>query len=57
MTGFRELHVWQKSKELAVEIYKITQEETFRRDYGFKDQIRKSQSSKPKAESNANGRL
>jgi len=40
--GFRELIVWQKGKTLAVEIYKITNEGNFTRDFGFRDQIRRS---------------
>jgi four helix bundle protein len=40
--GFRDLFVWQKSKDLAVEIYKITNEKDFAKDFGFKDQIRRS---------------
>jgi hypothetical protein len=35
MSGFRELKVWQKSKDLAVTIYRITQEGEFSRDFGF----------------------
>jgi hypothetical protein len=42
MGGFRDLKVWQKSKELAVLIYGATQERVFRRDFGFKDQIRRA---------------
>lgn len=40
--GFRDLIVWQKGKDLAVEIYKITNEKDFVKDFGFKDQIRRS---------------
>lgn len=40
--GFKGLKVWQRAKELAVDIYKITQEGAFSRDYGFKDQIRRA---------------
>ena len=40
MGRFRELKVWQKSKSLAVEIYKLTSEKTWERDYRFKQQIR-----------------
>jgi four helix bundle protein len=47
MRGFKDLKVWQKSKELAVLIYKITQERNFRRDFGFKDQIRRAAISIP----------
>ena len=47
MCGFKDLKVWQKSKELAVLIYKITQEKGFRQDFGFKDQIRRAAISIP----------
>jgi len=47
MGGFRDLKVWQKGKELAVQIYKITKEEPFSRDFGFKDQIRRAAVSIP----------
>jgi four helix bundle protein len=47
MSGFRDLKVWQKSKELAVNIYRITQESLFARDFGFKDQIRRAAVSIP----------
>jgi len=47
MGGFKDLKVWQKSKELAVLIYTVTQEQVFRRDFGFKDQIRRAAISIP----------
>jgi four helix bundle protein len=47
MGGFKDLIVWQKSKELAVNIYRITQESIFSRDFGFKDQIRRAAVSIP----------
>ena len=47
MGGFRDLKVWQKSKELAVNIYRITQESEISRDFGFKDQIRRAAVSIP----------
>jgi len=40
--GFRNLRIWQKSKDLAVEIYKITSNGKFQRDFGLRDQIRRS---------------
>ena len=40
--GFRSLKVWQKSKELAVHIYKITNSGAFNKDYGLRDQIRRA---------------
>ena len=42
MPGFKELKVWQRSKTLAIQIYRITQKESFSRDFGFKDQIRRA---------------
>ena len=39
--GFKGLEVWQKSKELAVRIYKISNEGSLRREFGLRDQIRK----------------
>jgi four helix bundle protein len=42
MGGFRELTVWQKARDLAVETYKITQEHAFSRDFGLRDQIRRA---------------
>lgn len=38
-TDFRELTVWQTSKDLAVELYKITSSGEISRDYGLRDQI------------------
>ena len=40
--GFKELKVWQKSKELAVYIYQVTDKEPFSKDYGLRDQIRRA---------------
>jgi four helix bundle protein len=40
--GFRDLLVWQKSKELAVHIYKISNQGELNKDYGLRDQIRRS---------------
>lgn len=47
MGGLRDLMVWQRAKLLAVQIYKITNEEPFRRDFGFKDQIKRAAVSVP----------
>ena len=41
-SNFKELKVWQESKQLAVEIYKLTNNETFKKDFGLKDQIQRS---------------
>jgi four helix bundle protein len=45
--SFRELRVWQKSKELAVLVYQITGSEQFSRDFGLRDQLRRSAVSIP----------
>jgi four helix bundle protein len=41
MGNFCELRVWQLAKELAVNIYKLTGDQKFKYDYGFKDQIQR----------------
>ncbi len=40
--GFRELLVWQKSKALAVSIYKLTREGALARDFGLSNQMQRS---------------
>ena len=45
--GFKELVVWQKSKDLAVKIYKISDNGKLSKDFGLRDQIRKSAVSIP----------
>lgn len=42
MAGFQELKVWQLGKELAVAIYKITNENKFKADFGLTDQNRRA---------------
>lgn len=42
MGNFRELKIWQEGKNLAVDIYKITGNGKFDKDYGLKDQIRRA---------------
>lgn len=44
---FEDLPVWQKAKNLAIQIYRITQQGKFVRDYSFTTQIRKSSISVP----------
>jgi four helix bundle protein len=44
---FKKLSVWQKSKDLAVDIYKITSSGTISKDYGIIDQIRRAAVSIP----------
>jgi four helix bundle protein len=40
--NFRDLQVWQKSKDMAVKIYNITNKNEFKKDYSLKDQIRRA---------------
>ena len=47
MGKFQNLKVWQKAKDLAVYIYKITTEGKFARDFGLRDQIRRAAVSIP----------
>jgi four helix bundle protein len=47
MGNFQKLRVWQLAKDLAVNIYKLTQQKDFSKDYGFKDQIQRSSVSIP----------
>jgi four helix bundle protein len=47
MGKFKELKVWQRAKELAVYIYKMTEDGQFAKDYGLRDQIRRAAISIP----------
>jgi four helix bundle protein len=40
--GFRDLIVWQRSKDLAVLIYRITSTGPMSKDYSLRDQIRRT---------------
>jgi len=40
--GFKDLVVWQKAKNLAVKIYKISKSGVLGQDFGLRDQIRRS---------------
>jgi four helix bundle protein len=42
MGNFQELKVWQRSKDLAVLLYKITERGAFDKDWGLRDQIRRA---------------
>ena len=42
MGKFQELKVWQKAKDLAVYLYKLTMMGAFAKDYGLRDQIRRA---------------
>ena len=47
MGKFQDLRVWQRSKDLAVYIYKLTAKGEFNNDFGLRDQIRKASVSIP----------
>ena len=47
MGNFQKLHVWQLAKELAINIYKLTQKSELSKDYGLRDQIQRSAVSIP----------
>lgn len=47
MGNFRGLKVWEKAKDLAVEIYKLTKDGEFSKDFRFRDQIRAAAISVP----------
>jgi four helix bundle protein len=42
MGTFRDLRVWQEAVNLAVDIYKITKQGEFVKDFGLKDQCQRS---------------
>ena len=46
-TDFRKLIVWQKSKDLAVDIYKLTSTGNLVKDYSLTDQMRRAAVSIP----------
>jgi four helix bundle protein len=47
MGKFRDLKVWQRSKDLAVYIYRETKKGQFSKDFGLRDQIRRAAVSIP----------
>jgi four helix bundle protein len=47
MGDFSELKVWQRSKDLVIFIYQITNKGLFSKDFGLKDQIRRAAVSIP----------
>lgn len=42
VTRFEDLRVWQKSRELAGAVYRVTSHGPFARDFGLRDQIRRA---------------
>ena len=37
--SFEEIVAWQKARVLTAEVYAVTRDESFRRDFGLRDQI------------------
>ena len=42
MGDFKQLKVWKLARELAVAIYQITGDSPFQKDFGLRDQMRRS---------------
>jgi len=42
MSHFEELKVWQKAVDLAVKVYEISKKDPFNKDFGLRDQMRRS---------------
>jgi len=40
--GFKDLIVWQKAKDLAIKVYRASEEGDLNRDFGLRDQVRRS---------------
>jgi four helix bundle protein len=47
MGKFRDLKVWQRSKDLAVCLYRETKKGQFTKDFGLRDQLRRAAVSIP----------
>ena len=43
--NFEELKAWQKAREIAGNVYELTHQENFSRDFGLRDQIQRAASS------------
>lgn len=55
--GYRQLEVWKQGKQIAVQIYRITNGPPWDRDWGLRDQVRRAAVSIPSniAEGDARG--
>ncbi|MFN6963524.1 MAG: four helix bundle protein [Pyrinomonadaceae bacterium] len=40
--GFEDIQAWQKAYEVTLQVYRITDNGSFARDFGLKDQIRRA---------------
>jgi four helix bundle protein len=47
MGDYNKLIVWQNTKKIAVNVYKLTAEKPFSKDFGFRDQIQRAAVSIP----------
>jgi four helix bundle protein len=47
MGNFKDLKVWQQAKDLAVAVYRLTDKGPFIKDFGLRDQMRRSSVSIP----------
>ena len=45
--GYERLEIWQKAKQLAVQVYALTENDRFKHDFALRDQIRRSAISVP----------
>jgi four helix bundle protein len=45
--GYRSLKVWQKTKSLAIDVYRLTKSDTIKHDFSLIDQMRRSAVSVP----------
>ncbi|MGV8073266.1 MAG: four helix bundle protein [Syntrophobacteraceae bacterium] len=45
--GYQDLVVWQRAKDLAVVVYKITEDGRLSKDFGLRDQMRRAAVSIP----------
>jgi four helix bundle protein len=51
MGKFEELKVWQRAKDLAVYVYKLSSQGQFTKDFGLRDQMRRVAVSNPQQHS------
>lgn len=42
LSRFEDLEVWQKARELTKEVYRLTSDGHFTRDFGLRDQMRRA---------------
>ena len=40
--NFEDLNVWKQARQLTQEVYRLTKTETFLKDFGLRDQIRRA---------------